>query len=225
MIEIIQFISRYSLWVYLILAVALIVSSRSFFNAYKEQRNQVFGLEREITHQRIVQSVTGLIIIAILFLGEFSIATFLVPVLPASSMITTPTINPLLEPIGTIVPGSKSTAPGTPGSTSTPSQSTGCTPGKIMITDPKSGQEINGKISIIGTVDVPNFGFYKYEFATLGSDTWSTILAGNKPRIDDTLGSWDTTEITPGDYKLRLVVSDNTGVELAPCIIQVRIVK
>jgi len=72
---------------------------------------------------------------------------------------------------------------------------------------------------------VPNFGFYKYEYAAQGSETWSTILAGNKPVIAGILGTWDTTEITPGDYQLRLVVSDNTGVELPACIIHVRVVK
>jgi hypothetical protein len=169
--------------------------------------------------------MTGLIIIAILFLSEFILVTFLVPVLPASSVITTPTINPLVEPISTIVQVSGTASTGKPVPTSTPSQSVGCIPGKLIITDPKSGQEINEKITLIGTVDVPNFGFYKYEYAAQGSETWSTILAGNKPVIAGILGTWDTTEITPGDYQLRLVVSDNTGVELPACIIHVRVVK
>ena len=94
-----------------------------------------------------------------------------------------------------------------------------------MITDPKSGQEILGEITLIGTVDIPNFGFYKYEYASQGSDSWSTILAGNKEVIGGDLGNSDTTEVTAGDYQFRLVVSDNNGVELPACTIQLRVIK
>jgi len=225
MVEIIQFFSRSSPWVYLILIIGFLVSLRSFLNNLREQRDQVFGLEREITHQRLVQSSTGLILIGIILIGEFSLVTFLSPGLPGSSIITTPTINPLMNLHATIVPGQATLTSGTPSSSAKTSQATGCIPGKIAITFPISGQEILGKITITGTVDIPNFGFYKYEFASQGSESWSTILAGNKAVINGSLGYWDTTEITPGDYQLRLVVSDNTGVELPACKIQVRITK
>jgi len=225
MIEIIQFFSRYSPWVYLILITGILVALRRFLLNIREQRDLVFGLERDLTQRRIVQSSTILIIIGLILLGEFILVTFLAPVLPASSLVTTPTINPLLESKGTIVPGNGITTSETPINSSTQIQPTGCIPGQIMITDPKSGQEILGEITLIGTVDIPNFGFYKYEYASQGSDSWSTILAGNKEVIGGDLGNWDTTEVTAGDYQFRLVVSDNNGVELPACTIQLRVIK
>lgn len=225
MIEIIIFFTKNSLLVYLILIIGLLVALRNFLSSIREQRDLVFGLEREITHRRVVQSSTGLIILGLILLAEFSLATFLTPVLPASSMITTPTISLVTNSQGTIVPGQEATTSGIPVSTSTQMPATGCIPGQIMISEPTTGQEIQGKITITGTVDIPNFGFYKYEFSPQGSETWSTITAGNKAVIDGELGFWDTTEVTAGDYQLRLVVSDNNGMELPACIIQLRVTK
>ena len=102
-------------------------------------------------------------------------------------------------------------------------ESTGCIPGQIMITSPVSGSEIKGKTSLQGTANIPNFGFYKYEFSLQGSDIWSTVQAGNKVINDGWLGDWDTSNITPGDYFLRLVVTDNQGNLLPACIITIRV--
>jgi hypothetical protein len=220
MIEIVQFFSKYSPWVYLILIVGFLVAIRSLFMTLREKRNLVFGLEREITHRRVVQSVTSLIIIGLLLFGEFTLVTFLSPVLPASTLITTPTINPLLIPQSTINPGQ-----GTTPVDATQIQATGCIIGQIMITEPKAGQEIRGEITLIGTADIPNLGFYKYEYAPQGSETWLTILAGGEAVIDGKLGFWDTSELIPGDYLLRLVVFDNINTELPTCIIPVRVIK
>ncbi|MBI3738523.1 MAG: hypothetical protein HY258_05700, partial [Chloroflexi bacterium] len=95
---------------------------------------------------------------------------------------------------------------------------------QLIISSPKPGTEVKGKIDIQGTVDIPNFGFYKYEVAPISSDTWATIAAGTEIKINSTLGSWDTTALTPGDYQLRLVVTDNQGQSLPPCIIPIRVV-
>jgi hypothetical protein len=75
----------------------------------------------------------------------------------------------------------------------------------------------------MGTANIPNFGFYKYEFAPIGSGIWGTIVAKNIPIQDGNLGSWDTSAIAAGDYQLRLVVSDNQGNDLPACVIPVRI--
>ncbi len=83
---------------------------------------------------------------------------------------------------------------------------------------------MKGKIVLIGTVNIPNFGFYKYEVAALGSDTWATISAGREIVIDSKLGEWITTALIPGDYQLRLVVTDNQGQELQACVVSVRVV-
>jgi protocatechuate 3,4-dioxygenase beta subunit len=78
-------------------------------------------------------------------------------------------------------------------------------------------------VDLIGTVNVQNLGFYKFEVAPRNSETWSTIFAGRAITNNEKFGRWDTTEMTPGDYQLRLVVSDNQGNALPECIIPLRV--
>ncbi len=223
MIEIVQFFSKNSPWVYLLLIIGFLISLRGLLASLKEQRSLVFGLEREITQRRVVKSVTGMIIIGLLIIGEFTLVTFLLPTLPGSFQITTPTINPQPLPQGTINTGQGTESIETPKAAPTLLQASGCIIGQIEITDPKAGQEIRGEIKIIGNADIPNFGFYKYEYAPQGSNNWSTILAGRDPVINGELGSWDLTELSPGDYLLRLVVFDNINTEMPICIVPVRV--
>jgi hypothetical protein len=75
----------------------------------------------------------------------------------------------------------------------------------------------------MGTADVPNFGFYKYEVTSMGTQNWATIAAKPKPVKGGELGEWNTLPFTNGDYFLRLVVIDNVGASLEPCVIAVRI--
>jgi hypothetical protein len=92
-----------------------------------------------------------------------------------------------------------------------------------MLTSPDPGEEIKGTVILNGTADIPNFGFYKYEIAPAGTSNWTTISAGAKPVKDDELGKWDTTALTNGDYFLQLVIIDNVGQTLEPCVIAVRV--
>ena len=93
-----------------------------------------------------------------------------------------------------------------------------------MVSSPQPSGEVQGKIVISGTIDVPNFGFYKYEYAPQGSETWSTIAAGDKTIREGELGAWDTSQLTPGDYQLRLLVTDNLGKALPACIVPVHVI-
>ena len=36
-------------------------------------------------------------------------------------------------------------------------------PGQIEISMPKLGEEVSGIVPIVGTANIPNFGFYKFE--------------------------------------------------------------
>jgi hypothetical protein len=99
----------------------------------------------------------------------------------------------------------------------------GCIPEQIMITSPEPGTDVSGTVQNMGTASIPNFGFYKYEVALRGAQNWATISAGREPKINDELGSWNTTSLTNGEYFLRLVITDNVGVSLEPCVIAVRV--
>jgi hypothetical protein len=104
-----------------------------------------------------------------------------------------------------------------------PAVSSDCIPGQIEIVIPQNGEEIRGVVPVVGTADIPNFGFYKFEIKRPEESVWLTIQAGNVPVIGGKLGDWDTSRLSPGDYQLALVVVDNQAVASEPCIVQVRI--
>ncbi len=101
----------------------------------------------------------------------------------------------------------------------------GCIAGQIEWSYPKSGDEITATVELKGTVNVPNLGFYKYEYAQPGEDVWTTIAAGNQPKVNGQIGFWNTSQLEPGDYLLRLVVADNQNKLFPACQIPVRITK
>jgi hypothetical protein len=74
-----------------------------------------------------------------------------------------------------------------------------------------------------GTADIQTFGFYKYELARPGETVWLTIQAGRDIIRESELGQWDTRTLAPGDYMLRLVITDNQGESLEPCVIRVHV--
>ena len=187
-------------------------------------KESVYGLEREVAQRNINQAVTAITLIILLAVAELVLTVFLTPILPAFSTVATQTINPLTTPtqgisqeflttIGIFTPQFTPTA-----------QTTGCIPGQIMITSPKPGDVVKGQVTLMGTANIPNFGFYKYEFSILGTEAWSTIQASREVKLDDTLGDWNTSLVSPGDYNLRLVVVDNQGNSLPPCIVPLRVV-
>ena len=96
-------------------------------------------------------------------------------------------------------------------------------PDELIFTSPEPGQEVSGTVTLVGTVAIDNFGFYKYEVSPQGEETWSTISAGREPVQNGDIGLWDTSALTPGDYQLRLEVTDNQGQAYPACVIPVRV--
>jgi len=222
MSELYRFLASYEALIYILLAIGGLFSFRWLWNSWREWQGAVYKLEREFSMRRVGQSAAASILIVLLFCIEFFIASFVIPGLPADVFLSTPTIDLLATPTGTLSPemmtqfASRPTPP--PGL-----DSVGCVPDQVMLTSPEPGQEVQGTVDLVGTVNIPSFGFYKYEVAPQGSDTWATISAGREVVINGTIGRWDTTALTPGDYQLRLVVTDNEGNPLSPCIVPVRV--
>lgn len=223
MVSILQFFNNYAILIYLFLVTGLVFAIRSFTRARREMGASLYGLERETARQHISQATAGISLILFLAVAELVLLVFLSPNMPAYSLLVTPTMDPLITATGTLPPGFLATlGAGTPVSTPT-AQTTGCIPGQIMITSPKPGDVVRGDVELTGTANIPNFGFYKYEFSPIGSEGWSTIQADRKIKQNESLGTWDTTEVTPGDYNLRLVVTDNQGNLLPACIVPLRV--
>ena len=223
MAAIYQFLSTYEVLIYIVLAIGGLFASRWLWRSWSEWRRAVYSLEKEFALRRIGRAVAFLTLVLVLVCGELLIASFIIPNLPASFFIATPTLNLLATPTGTISAELATQLALTPRPIATIVGEDGCIVDKLMITSPKAGTVLSGIVDIRGTAKVPNFGFYKYEVAPLNSDTWATISAGRDVVVDGSLGKWDTTALTPGDYQLRLVVTDNQGQSLPPCVIPIRV--
>ncbi len=222
--EIIRSLATAETLIYIVLAAIMLYTLRNLWRAWREMRGAVFVLEREIALRRLSGSITGMIFLIALAFVEFVLATFIAPALPAASLLPTPAVNLLVIPTGTLSPEFATAIAQTAQAPSLAGTS-GCIPGQLVITSPQAGEEITEQVELIGTVNVANFGFYKYEVSLEGSQVWSTIKAERTQKSNESLGVWDTTELAPGNYLIRLVVVDNQGNNLDPCIVPVKVVK
>jgi hypothetical protein len=223
MAAIYRFLSTYEVLIYIVLAIGLLYFGRWLWRSWSEWRDAFYSLEREFALRRMGRAIAAVSLIVILLCGEIVIASVIVPSLPAAFFLPTPTLDLLATPTGTISAELATQLALTPKPVPTVEGGEGCEPGKLMLTSPKAGTEIRGTVDIQGTVNISNFGFYKYEVAPINSDSWATISAGRKIVVEGSLGAWDTTSVQPGDYQLRLVVTDNQGQSLPACIIPVRV--
>lgn len=228
--DLLRFLKTYEGWIYAFLGIAALIGLRNLVRAWEAWRSAVFGLERESALLRLRSAVTLLVFTTGLALLEFITVSFVYPTAVAFFQpLPTPTVTLLETPFS--LPASTSTsAPAMGASTPSPATPTseGCLPGQIEWTYPRAGDVLQGKVVLRGTINVPNLGFYKYEYRAVGTQDWLTIAAGNRPIVDQPLGGegsgeWDTEMVTPGDYELRLVVYDNTNQPFPACIVPVRI--
>jgi hypothetical protein len=216
-------LAAYAPLIYIGLAIWGLFVLRSMYRTWREWRDSVYSLEREFSLRRLVRStVFGFLVLGLLF-AEFFVATFVVPSLPASDILATPTLNLLATPVNTLSPAESTQAALSPVTQSAPSGASGCAPDRINITAPKPGDQVTGVIELNGTANIPNFGFYKYEISPIGTNAWATVSAGDQRVQNGKLGDWDTTTLANGDYFLQLVLIDNVGVTLEPCVIAVRV--
>jgi hypothetical protein len=235
--QIFQFFKEFEMWIYVILIIVGIIYIGQFLRAWNEMRQAAFGLEHESAQRRLNRSATGLLLMVMLAAVEFVVVSFIIPIVPdASPLLLTPTLDVLATPTTTLLPTTP-TAIGTPGSDDTLSasgttaplaagtQTVSCNPETINISSPAAGSGVSGVVEIQGTADVPNFGFYKFEFSSPGQPNWQAILAWTSPKRNDSLGQWDTSRLQEGLYLLRLVVTDNQGQAQPPCVIQVSVMK
>ena len=216
-------LASYEPLIYIALAIGGMFAFRRMWRSWREWRDSVYGLEREFALRRLGQATAAAFFILALVFVEFFIATFIAPSLPATDILATPTLDLLLTPSNTLSPEQATQAALSPVTQAAPSGMSGCIPDQIMITTPEPGTDVSGTVKITGTANVPNFGFFKYEYTPRGSQNWATISAKREPVTNGEIGDWNTTSLTNGDYFLRLVITDNVGVSLEPCVIAVRV--
>ena len=216
-------LANYESLIYIALAIWGLFVFRNMYQTWREWQDSVFNLEREFALRRLGRATAVALLILGLVFAEFFIATFVAPSLPAADIVTTPTLDLLATSPGTLSPDDATQSVLSPVTQSAPSGMSGCIPDQIMITAPEPGEVVRGTVELIGTANVQNFGFYKYEIAPLGTQNWATISAARVPRKNEGLGDWNTLLLTNGEYFLRLVITNNVGVSLEPCVIAVRV--
>lgn len=220
--SLLRFLSHNEVLFYILFVGIILVYSRKTYLAWRAWSAALFGIEKENTQHLFNQGLTVLVFSVLLTVSLFIVNTFVTPAVPGVQQVATPTIDlTKIDETPTVTPTVEATTQGLI-PTITSYLSRGCINDQIEWTDPMNGDTISGKVELKGTVNILDLGFYKYEYAVLGSDIWTTIAAGSTKVIDDALGgSWDTSNLVPGDYELRLVVTDNQNQSLPECVIQI----
>ena len=80
---------------------------------------------------------------------------------------------------------------------------------EVKLINPSDGELLQGTITIRGNTDVVGFKSYVLEFAYengTNETTWFLIAESEEKISEGVLATWDTQQITDGDYRLRLTV-------------------
>lgn len=226
--ELLNFLKQNEFGIYLLLGAIAFIYLLKMVSALREWQATVFGLERESAQRRFTTALSILVLLILFVFAEFVIVTFVTPTYLQASALPTPTLDVLSTPTTTLP--ALVAAAAAPEALPTPTPplvitEEGCTAGQIEWIYPAAGQQVSQTVELLGTVNVPNLGFYKYEFSQPDSDVWSTIAADNTPKLNGVIGFWNTSQLVPGDYMLRLVVVDNENQAFPACMIAVRVIR
>lgn len=217
----------YRTGIYILLGLGILVYLRMFIVGMQEWQRSVFGLERKFAQRRLIAASTGLILLFLILIGEFLLVTVIEPQMPAQPIQAPQVIDALGVPTATLLPDESEPVTALPAELVMDQTDliTACIEDIIEITYPADGDRVSGTVEVIGSVNVDNFGSYKYEYSPTGNVNWVTIAAGNQLKLDENIGFWYTSALTPGTYLLRLVPLDNAGVEMTPCIVTVEVIQ
>ena len=225
---VISFLAGLEVPIYLILVIVGVVYLRKLIMGLEERRTAVFGLEREAAQSRVTASVSVLILVGLLTMAEFALATFLAPTIAEQASFTTPTAlvtetpTPTIDP--TLIPTDATLTPTAYPQAQIDGIDSACEAEVLEISEPIHDSEVAGVVEVIGSVNTPSMGSYFYDYSTMGEPNWQTIAAGNSTRVNESLGFWYTNDLVPGPYLLRLVALDNDGRQTAACVIVLRVV-
>lgn len=222
--NLLQFFVDNEIWIYLIIGFLGFLYLRKIVMALQEWRSAIFGLEKEYAQRRFGAAMSIVLLLLVVAFAEFFFVTFIAPSYPKLALLTTPTMDllatqmPTLEEAGAVIPNSMEDQ-----TEVTAAPSDGCIAEALQWKSPVAGEQISGVVQLSGTVNLDNIGFYKYEYSSTGGERWVTIAASTQKGVDLEFGIWDTSQVVPGDYLLRLLVTDNQSEVIPPCVIPVQI--
>lgn len=218
--SLLELIRRYESGLYLLLAFPLVLFLLRAWHFWQQAQAALFGLEWEQARQRFLQNLLGVFLTLGMMLGVFVVASF---TRPEYTRLVVPTVTATLEVPPEITRTPQVTPTPTPLPAAEPNPEA-CVPGQVELLEPQDGQTVRGEITIRGSASIPNFAFYKVEFAPKGTALFLTIKAGRDPVVEDVLvEAWDTGMLEPGEYLLQLVVVDTAGEARPPCRILIRV--
>jgi hypothetical protein len=247
-----RLIARYAIILYALGALGALLYVWTAVQARRRKDLALFSLEREDAANKGLRSWLMAVVCVLLTLGVYGVSSYVVPNLPAEEAEETPLIALLFTPtaIPTVPPSATPASMPTPTFAPVPTVAPIATPldripdkpspeptsegygGAVVaacasagtqIISPSVGERLSGVVEVLGTANLPNFSFYKFEIQWPNSEEWVTVESFDVPVAGGLLGYWDTTPLKdqPGTYKFRLVVVDNTGNYPDPCVITV----
>lgn len=237
----IKLIADYAVWLYFFLALVAFLFLRAYLVARRERQNAIFTLERETATGRMMQAASGLLISLLVMGGVFYTSRFLVAEVPLPEVTPTPTVLVVLPPTPTpppLLPTPTPTftprprlSPSPPPQLVTPTSEAAtptprppdCPNPGVRISEPGTGAQVSGVVQLIGSANIPNFSYYKFEFRGNGFGDWTFIQRFDQPVSGGVLGAWDTRSVGSGEYELRLVVVDITGNYPTPCVVRLTV--
>lgn len=93
--------------------------------------------------------------------------------------------------------------------------------GNVFIDSPVENGYLQGAVTVMGGMDVKDFLSYEVSF-TYDEDkpnpTWFLITKANNQVQKGTLATWDTSTITDGDYRLKVMVQLIDGQQISKIV-------
>ena len=243
-----KIIVDYATWIHVIGIIGILFCLRAAFMARRERNLSIYTLEKEAATNKEFRVLTiGMTIAAgmglVLFLtavvapqvtfselrdvAETPAALILPTVTP---VVATPTLTPTSTPTRmrptplpiVVLTEQAPTAMPTP-PPSPPPPPPFCPNSLARLVAPGQYAVVSGTVQIMGTADLPNFDYYKIEYASAGNpNEWALITDLRRSTVKEgLLDTWNTTAFPNGPYRLRLMVVDNTGNYPEPCEVSV----
>jgi hypothetical protein len=238
----IKLIADYALWLYAFLGFGILFFLRLVIIARREQEIAVFSLEREAAVNKGYRAALSALLLVLLAVGVYYVSNVLAERVPMPGNVE-PTATPLLfltptptpapptatptatntpRPLPTLLPLPTDTPAALPTPTAPPAA---CPNPNVRITYPPMHAVVNGVVQIVGSANIDNLDYYKFEYRPLGVANWTFLQRFSIPVKGGVLGAWDTGTVDPGEYEVRLVVVDVTGNYPEPCVIALTVVR
>lgn len=225
--SLLSFLINYQTWIYVVLALILVIYLKKLIDAVAAWNATIFGLERDYAQKKVNSALVVVIVSVLLLVSEFISVNYLISAPQALSPLTGSGVNEEGVDLSIVAENDSAALPAQAGGTGVTAEGIylgGCAPGILEWISPQPSEVVTGLYTLRATVNVPEMGFFRWDYAPINDPTnWNAISAQNLPLVEGDLGLLATTEIENGDYILRLEVMSKTNERWSPCDVSIRI--